>query len=636
MHRCMAGTTSCLHCATAPGTCTCCAYGSAFACDYGPFPQTPPYGTCKQSPCASSAQNATYPLNCGGYFAQCCKDSDCGTAADNAACVGGCCAYGGCLTRCCTQSISSASNACKVCGTRTTNGLHPDVFCRDPNYANNCASCASGGTAALCGSGYCCDANSPGSPSDLSCTKNTTAGTAPGAGNYQCLNSNNGTLSAGDPCCQSSECRQIPGGTPFTCAGGFCSESQVACGTSTTNSGGFGNFSYTIAIGTGGGDFRFDYNARVEPDRFIVSDASKNVLFNILGGCARNGSAPGCSGDTTPVGTCVKTSNGNTCPNCSGGDSCTAAGCLGNGQGNGHVYLSRPPALLVCSAAAQSEKQAAQQGLFGTRTGDVDELSKFLSSSLEDMFSHLFQQDGQARRRALRTTQGLESVQQFFSDMLGGNWTSFLPQSWSLPSFSWDSLGTFEYQSNMQARQGRGIGLNLSEEHREAATPRRSAIPCSPAPLHSAHLQPSSHPLLPGLRPPLQQDFLDNADLSRPTSVQDLADKLAHVESHFCTPEIFNASTLMPASCTGPTVTLAFLPKVCTLDSANKAVICDPAKLVLQKTPGSCVHAYHSAATWKGKECAIKGHAGFTKANVHGGSEYHIPLHDLHLGDYTP
>ena len=43
------------------------------------------------------------------------------------------------------------------------------------------------------------------------------------------------------------------------------------------------------------------------------------------------------------------------------------------------------------------------------------------------------------------------------------------------------------------------------------------------------------------------------------------------------------------------------------LDADNKAVVCDPAKLVLAKAPGSCTHAYHSASAWKGKEVSLLG-----------------------------
>ena len=39
--------------------------------------------------------------------------------------------------------------------------------------------------------------------------------------------------------------------------------------------------------------------------------------------------------------------------------------------------------------------------------------------------------------------QGMESFQGFLSDMLGGSWKDFVPTNWTLPNFTWDSLGSF-------------------------------------------------------------------------------------------------------------------------------------------------------------------------------------------------
>ena len=91
----------------------------------------------------------------------------------------------------------------------------------------------------------------------------------------------------------------------------------------------------------------------------------------------------------------------------------------------------------------------------------------------------------------------------------------------------------------------------------------------------------------------------------------------------------------MFASCSGPTVTLAYVPKICVLDPTNKAVVCDPAKLVLSKAPGSCNKPYYSAATWTGKVCKIDGEVGFVKAVQHGGNPYTIPLKTISI-DYQP
>ena len=82
----------------------------------------------------------------------------------------------------------------------------------------------------------------------------------------------------------------------------------------------------------------------------------------------------------------------------------------------------------------------------------------------------------------------------------------------------------------------------------------------------------------------------------------------------------------MDASCTGPSVTIAVVPKVCVLEAATKQVVCDPAKLVLTKAPGSCVHKYKTASVWEGKSCKISGGAGFSDEVVIGGGQRVIPL----------
>lgn len=37
----------------------------------------------------------------------------------------------------------------------------------------------------------------------------------------------------------------------------------------------------------------------------------------------------------------------------------------------------------------------------------------------------------------------LQNVQGFMHDMMGANWTDFLPASWASPSFDWSRLGDF-------------------------------------------------------------------------------------------------------------------------------------------------------------------------------------------------
>ena len=100
-------------------------------------------------------------------------------------------------------------------------------------------------------------------------------------------------------------------------------------------------------------------------------------------------------------------------------------------------------------------------------------------------------------------------------------------------------------------------------------------------------------------------------------------------------PRSFTPGEKVDASCTGPSVTIAVVPKVCVLEAATKQVVCDPAKLVLTKdpaklvltkAPGSCVHKYKTASVWEGKSCKISGGAGFSDEVVIGGGQRVIPL----------
>ena len=56
---------------------------------------------------------------------------------------------------------------------------------------------------------------------------------------------------------------------------------------------------------------------------------------------------------------------------------------------------------------------------------------------------------------------------------------------------------------------------------------------------------------------------------------------------------------------------------------------------MLAKTAGSCVHAYHSASTWKGKECKISGTAGKSVSSEFGGKAFQIPLKEFAIS-YEP
>ena len=74
-------------------------------------------------------------------------------------------------------------------------------------------------------------------------------------------------------------------------------------------------------------------------------------------------------------------------------------------------------------------------------------------------------------------------MQSFFSDILGGNWTQFLPSNWAAPSFDWNALGSFEFDSNLQ-------------------------------------------------------DFIDTVNLTKPDSLLDLTERVTAAEAIFCQPEM--------------------------------------------------------------------------------------------------
>jgi hypothetical protein len=54
-------------------------------------------------------------------------------------------------------------------------------------------------------------------------------------------------------------------------------------------------------------------------------------------------------------------------------------------------------------------------------------------------------------------------------------------------------------------------------------------------------------------------------------------------------------------------------------------VVCDPAKLVLTKSPGSCTHKYISASAWVGKECKLSGEPRRRLLRPGGGGREHWP-----------
>ncbi|KAL4424255.1 hypothetical protein ABPG75_001556 [Micractinium tetrahymenae] len=253
--------------------------------------------------------------------------------------------------------------------------------------------------------------------------------------------------------------------------------------------------------------------------------------------------------------------------------------------------------LLVCGAAADSLSDVWRKNVDLTVQNVADTLSKIgeevqqhyrdaadgyakvaerLAARRDDVAAAL----GGSKRRLHTLGGAMQNVQGFMHDMLGANWTDFMPASWASPSFDWSNLGDFDYTSNLA-------------------------------------------------------DFMDTHDLHNLTSIssiKDLHSSMDTIESAFCKAEAFTPSKKVPASCTGPSVTLAIVPKTCVLESATKQIVCSPAQLVLTKTPGSCTHKYHSASVWVGKACKISGVCGFNESTIIGGGQHNIPLTQIDIG----
>ncbi|KAL4853152.1 hypothetical protein ACK3TF_005845 [Chlorella vulgaris] len=209
--------------------------------------------------------------------------------------------------------------------------------------------------------------------------------------------------------------------------------------------------------------------------------------------------------------------------------------------------------------------------------------NKDIESVMMMFISDLTQSLTPVKRRALLSLGGGEGVSfgDFMSNLFGGSWRDHVPEGWTLPSFDWSDLGEFEYSNNM--------GEFLM-----------------------------SH---------------DLPELVTVTSPQDLHNTLETIESSFCEAEEFKPAAKVPAACQGPKVSIALVPKVCTLQGATKQVVCDPAKLVLTKTPGSCTHKHLSASKWTGKECKISGTAGLASNKTVGGGIKEIPLTSFFQSD---
>ncbi|PSC74184.1 L-threonine dehydratase biosynthetic [Micractinium conductrix] len=238
-------------------------------------------------------------------------------------------------------------------------------------------------------------------------------------------------------------------------------------------------------------------------------------------------------------------------------------------------------ALVLCLAlgAALAPRQAAAAGfsdqqLEATIVGFI--------KSLGDITADKPPADTPSKRRSLLTWSLGEhaSVQEFMSSLMGESWSQYLPSSWSLPSFDWSRLGEFEYKSNVA-------------------------------------------------------DFVDHNDVTELTDIQSLGELMGAaeaVDTHFCEPEAYIPGGKVPAQCVGPTVTIGVTPKVCELNPESRQIICEPAKLVLTRVPGSCVNKHKAASVWVGKECKISGTVGFkTEKVLVGGKKHTLPLDSLEL-----
>ena len=62
------------------------------------------------------------------------------------------------------------------------------------------------------------------------------------------------------------------------------------------------------------------------------------------------------------------------------------------------------------------------------------------------------------------------------------------------------------------------------------------------------------------------------------------------------------------------------------MNEKDKQIICDPAKLVLRKIPGSCTLKYYSAFIWEGKECRFSKEIGVEKVKEIGGEAYTVDM----------
>ena len=114
--------------------------------------------------------------------------------------------------------------------------------------------------------------------------------------------------------------------------------------------------------------------------------------------------------------------------------------------------------------------------------------------------------------------------------------------------------------------------------------------------------------------------------LDRNMSIIELHDLFEKVIGSFCGNWSFAPPAKVDPYCTGPSVTLAYNPKICVVDESRKQIICTPASVTLTKTPGVCVKHKIAPAAFEGKTCAITKLIGTAVEIVIGGDVFVIDL----------
>jgi len=74
--------------------------------------------------------------------------------------------------------------------------------------------------------------------------------------------------------------------------------------------------------------------------------------------------------------------------------------------------------------------------------------------------------------------------------------------------------------------------------------------------------------------------------------------------------------------CKGPEIELEMVPKTCYIDASGHSIDCQPAKLVMKKTPAKCTYKHHSCAKYEGHWCAIEKLHGVETKVEKGGDTY--------------